>query len=234
MECEPPELLPIMPPRVARFDVDVSGPKSNPWGRTWWFSSSWTRPGCTRAHSSSALTSSTWFMCAEKSSTRARLTVWPVSEVPPPAREHGHLLAVRHVQRGLHVVGVARDDDADGLHLVHRGVGRVEQLGEGVETDAAGDDLPEFALEVVHGDVLYALARARRARAPPVAGPTAGSAQQGEDGDGDHQVGRRRGRPCPAGCCPSSRRPTPTACRWTRRPGTPARRSRGPPRRSPR
>ena len=84
MECEPPELLPIMPPRVARFDVDVSGPKSNPWGRTWWFSSSWTRPGCTRAHSSSALTSSTWFMCAEKSSTRARLTVWPVSDVPPP------------------------------------------------------------------------------------------------------------------------------------------------------
>ena len=32
MECEPPELLPSMPPMVARFEVEVSGPKSSPSG----------------------------------------------------------------------------------------------------------------------------------------------------------------------------------------------------------
>ena len=84
MECEPPELLPIMPPSVARFEVEVSGPNRKPIGRTWWFSSSCTRPGCTRAHCSSTLTSITWFMNRVKSITSARFTVWPVSDVPPP------------------------------------------------------------------------------------------------------------------------------------------------------
>ena len=89
MECEPPELLPSMPPRVARFEVEVSGPKSRPMDRTWWFSSSCTSPGCTRAHSSSRLTSSTLAMWREKSSTTAWFTVWPVSEVPPPRGSSG-------------------------------------------------------------------------------------------------------------------------------------------------
>ncbi len=62
MEWLPPELFPSMPPRVARFEVEVSGPKRRPGPRTWWFSSSWTSPGCTRAQSSSVLTSSTLFM----------------------------------------------------------------------------------------------------------------------------------------------------------------------------
>ena len=89
MECEPPELLPSMPPMVARFEVEVSGPKSSPSGRTWWFSSSCTSPGCTRAHSSSRFTSSTLAMWREKSSTTAWLTVCPVSEVPPPRGRSG-------------------------------------------------------------------------------------------------------------------------------------------------
>ena len=69
---------------VARLEVDVSGPKRSPSGRTWALSSSWTTPGCTRAHISSRLTSSTPCIQREKSMTTARLTVWPVSEVPPP------------------------------------------------------------------------------------------------------------------------------------------------------
>jgi hypothetical protein len=74
---------------VARLDVDVSGPKSRPSGRTWWFSSSCTTPGCTRAHFSSRFTSSTPFMYREKSRTSARFTVCPVSEVPPPRERNG-------------------------------------------------------------------------------------------------------------------------------------------------
>src|SRR5205814_2295823 len=48
------------------------------------------------------------------------------------------------------VVGVARDDDADRLHLVHRGVRRVEQARARVEAHVAADDLAEGLFQIGH------------------------------------------------------------------------------------
>ena len=91
IECEPAELFPDIPPRVARFDVEVSGPNRRPIGRTWAFSSSWMTPGWTRHQSSSGFTSSTRCMYLEKSRTIAWLTVWPMRLVPPPRGRTGTL-----------------------------------------------------------------------------------------------------------------------------------------------
>ena len=91
MECDPAELLPDMPPIVARFEVEVSGPKRRPSGRTWAFSSSCTSPGWTRHQSSSRFTSRTRFMNLEKSITTAWFTVWPARLVPPPRGRTGTL-----------------------------------------------------------------------------------------------------------------------------------------------
>ena len=154
-------MLPSIPPSVARFDVEVSGPKRRPSGRTWWFSSSCTSPGWTRAHSSSVFTSSTWFMYREKSRTSAWLTVCPVSDVPPPRGRTRHAeLARRHLEGRLHVVGVARHDDADRLHLVHRGVGRVEEP-RGGRSGRRRIDCAKLALEVVHRAIIRYVVDAR-------------------------------------------------------------------------
>ena len=66
------------------------------------------------------------------------------------ARQERHVPRLRHLDRRLDVVVVARDDDADRLHLVHRGIGRVEEARRGIEANIPGDDLPKFMLEVVH------------------------------------------------------------------------------------
>ena len=84
-------MFPDIPPIVARFEVEVSGPNRRPIGRTWAFSSSWITPGSTRHQSSSRFTSSTRFMNFEKSSTTAWLTVWPMRLVPPPRGSTGTL-----------------------------------------------------------------------------------------------------------------------------------------------
>ena len=68
-ERMPDELLLIMPPSVALLVVAGSGAKNRPYSASRWFKWSRTMPGCTRAQRSSALTSSTLFMCLEKSST---------------------------------------------------------------------------------------------------------------------------------------------------------------------
>ena len=46
-------------------------------------------PGCTRAHISSRLISSTWRKCTDRSSTTASPTACPASEVPPPRGSTG-------------------------------------------------------------------------------------------------------------------------------------------------
>ena len=81
----PAELLPIMPPIVARLAVEVSGPKPSPWGRAARLRSSCTTPGPTRtrrATGSSAVIASMW---REVSSTMPRAPiVWPERLVPAP------------------------------------------------------------------------------------------------------------------------------------------------------
>src|SRR5262249_62101715 len=61
------------------------------------------------------------------------------------------------LDRRAYVVGIARDDDADRLHLVHGRVGRVEEARAGVEADVAADHLLELAFEVVHVRSLYSV-----------------------------------------------------------------------------
>src|SRR5439155_570323 len=48
------------------------------------------------------------------------------------------------LERGLDVVGVARDDDAHGFDLVHGGVGRVEEARSWIEADVSADSLAEL------------------------------------------------------------------------------------------
>ena len=69
---------------------------------------------------------------------------------PAAAREERHLLPSRDLHGRLDVVGVARDHDTDRLDLVHGRVGGVEQTGDPIEANVAGDDLAKFVLEVVH------------------------------------------------------------------------------------
>ena len=71
MECAPQELLPIAPPTLPRLLVLGSGAKIMPVVASFWLSSSRMMPGWTRAHPSSALTSSRSRMYLEKSMTTA-------------------------------------------------------------------------------------------------------------------------------------------------------------------
>ena len=79
----PDELLPIIPPSVARLDVDVSGPKPSPNRRAARLRSSWTTPGSTRTLCPEI--SSIAFMCRDVSITSPPPpAVWPARLVPPP------------------------------------------------------------------------------------------------------------------------------------------------------
>ena len=74
-----------MPPSVARFDVEVSGPKPSPKRFAARLRSSCTTPGCTRTRSASASIAPIAFMWREVSSTSPRPpAVCPARLVPPP------------------------------------------------------------------------------------------------------------------------------------------------------
>jgi hypothetical protein len=47
MDVVPDELLPTIPPIIQRLEVEVLGPKNNPCGFKYKFSSSLITPGCT-------------------------------------------------------------------------------------------------------------------------------------------------------------------------------------------
>ena len=80
----PHALLPIMPPKVARVEVDGSGPKRRPWGASSAWSTESTTPGWTRAVLASASISRIWFMWRLVSSTMPGPIALPATEVPPP------------------------------------------------------------------------------------------------------------------------------------------------------
>ena len=84
IEWLPDELLPIMPPIVARLKVEVSGPKPRPRGCAARLRSSCTTPGSTRARSACGSSSRMAFMWRDVSSTMPCPVVWPDRLVPAP------------------------------------------------------------------------------------------------------------------------------------------------------
>jgi hypothetical protein len=77
MERVPHELLPVMPPMVARLDVDTSTGNHSPVGRSCRFSSSSTMPGSTTQVAASLSAETTRLRYLVKSMTSARPTVCP-------------------------------------------------------------------------------------------------------------------------------------------------------------
>ena len=88
-EWLPAELLPIIPPSVARLLVEVSGPNMSPCWAAARFNCSCTTPGWTRACRASPSIARIWFMCLEKSITTARPTACPARLVPAPRASTG-------------------------------------------------------------------------------------------------------------------------------------------------
>ena len=82
IEFEPHELLPTIPPIIARFAVEVSGPKNSPCFARSKFSSLRTTPGWTRTRRVSVLISRIRPKCRERSTTSPSPTTCPASEVP--------------------------------------------------------------------------------------------------------------------------------------------------------
>ncbi len=80
----PAELLPIIPPSVARLLVEVSGPNTRPKGAAARLRSSWTTPICTRAVRATGSMSRIVFMCRDRSTTTPAPTVCPARLVPAP------------------------------------------------------------------------------------------------------------------------------------------------------
>ena len=77
-------MFPIIPPKVARFWVEGSGPKRRPNGAAAFCSSDMTTPGCTRATRASGSMPKMAFMCREKSRTIPSPMELPAHDVPPP------------------------------------------------------------------------------------------------------------------------------------------------------
>ena len=83
----------------------------------------------------------------EKSITSAAPTVCPASDEPPPRGKIGTPWLAASSTAPIGVVGRFRDDHADRLDLVVRGVGRVEHARGAVETDFAADARVQLGLE---------------------------------------------------------------------------------------
>src|SRR5690606_16556464 len=81
-EVVPQELLPTIPPIIARLAVEVTGLKNNPWGLRNRFKSSLITPGSTLTHPSSLLNSRILVKCLETSTTIPSPTHCPAKEVP--------------------------------------------------------------------------------------------------------------------------------------------------------
>ena len=76
--------MPIIPPIVARLEVEVSGPKPSPWAWAARLRSSCTTPGPTRTRRASMSSSRIAFMWRDVSSTTPCPAVCPARLVPPP------------------------------------------------------------------------------------------------------------------------------------------------------
>ena len=74
-----------------------------------------------------------------KSSTTATLQHWPARLVPAPRGSTGAPNFRHAATAATHVVGVARNDEADRHLAVVRAVGRVERAAAAIEPDLAVD-----------------------------------------------------------------------------------------------
>ena len=89
MEREPHELLPAMPPMVARLAGETSTGKKSPFGLSQAFSPSSTMPGSTVTRRASSSKRTTRSRCRLVSTTTASPTVCPHCEVPAPRARTG-------------------------------------------------------------------------------------------------------------------------------------------------
>jgi hypothetical protein len=80
----PQELLPAMPPIVAREAVETSTGNHSPWTLSARLSSSSTMPGSTTQRRLAASISMMRLKCRVVSRTSDSLTAWPHCDVPPP------------------------------------------------------------------------------------------------------------------------------------------------------
>ncbi len=87
--CGPHALLPIMPPSVARFCVEGSGPNRRPCGAAAFWSVDMTTPGSIRAVRASGSSDRTRLTCREKSITTPGPIELPATEVPAPRAVSG-------------------------------------------------------------------------------------------------------------------------------------------------
>jgi hypothetical protein len=81
--------LPIIPPSVARFWVDGSGPNRSPWGRAAACSELITTPGSTTAVRASGSISPMAVRCVDVSTTIPGPIALPATDVPPPRSVSG-------------------------------------------------------------------------------------------------------------------------------------------------
>ena len=134
----PAELLPIIPPRVARSPVETSGPNIRPSGRRWALSRSSTTPGSTLTVIRSRSTIPIRLRCLERSRISAFADGLPREAGRRPPGDDRHALLGGDPDGGGQVVDGPGQDDADRLDLVEAGVGGVEPAVGGVEADLGG------------------------------------------------------------------------------------------------
>ena len=144
-ERAPQELLPIMPPIVARLAVEISGAKRSPCGFSCAFSSSSTMPGSTCAQRSATFSSRMRLRYFDVSSCRPAPIACPACDVPPPRAVIETPCARGEVDRAEDVLARFRDDDAERIDLVDAGVGGIQGARDRVEPDFAGNLLLELA-----------------------------------------------------------------------------------------
>ena len=114
---------------VARLLEDGSGPNIRPFALSWRLSRSRIDAGLDGDRARLEVEVEDPLQYFEKSITSAAPTVCPASDDPPPRGKIGTPWLAASSTAAGRVVGRLRDDDADRLDLVVRGVGRVEHAG---------------------------------------------------------------------------------------------------------
>ena len=138
-EWLPAELLPIIPPSVARLLVEVSGPNMSPYWAAARFNCSCTTPGWTRACRAAPSIARIWFMCLEKSITTARPTACPARLVPAPRASTGTPNSAAAATTAAASSPSLGEHHAERLDRVHARVAGEKVPAVGVEPHPAAD-----------------------------------------------------------------------------------------------
>ena len=142
----PQELLPVMPPMVAREAVEISTGNHRPCGLSWRLRSSSTMPGSTAQRRPATSRSRMRLRYFEQSTTSEWLTVCPACEVPPP-RASTLTPSARAIAIARSASSIVRGvDHAERHDLVMRGVGGIAAAREAVELHVARQLRPSAAV----------------------------------------------------------------------------------------